>query len=43
MWKPAEIFLYNWWPIAKERQIYSKLGEMKVIVKLDVQSEIPSV
>jgi hypothetical protein len=26
MWRPVEIFLYDWWPIAGARQLFEKLG-----------------
>src|SRR5690606_15389686 len=25
-WKPMEIFLYDWWPLAKRRNLYRRLG-----------------
>ena len=25
-WKPIEIFLYDWWPIAKRRDLYRRLA-----------------
>lgn len=30
MWRPLEIFLYDWWPILKERRIYDRLSRMAV-------------
>ena len=30
MWKPLEIFLYDWWPIVGERRLYEKLSRVKV-------------
>jgi hypothetical protein len=30
MWKPLEIFLYDWWPIVGERRLYDRLGKIKV-------------
>lgn len=32
MWRPLEIFLYDWWPIRAERQLYDKLSAMPVRV-----------
>lgn len=29
-WKPLEIFLYDWWPIAKRRDLYRRLAAMPV-------------
>ncbi len=30
MWRPIEVFLYDWWPIRRKRRIYEKLARMKV-------------
>jgi hypothetical protein len=30
LWRPLEIFLYEWWPIREEAQLYRRLGEMRV-------------
>jgi hypothetical protein len=30
MWKPLEIFLYDWWPILGERRIHDRLSRIKV-------------
>ena len=30
MWRPLEIFLYDWWPIVGERRIYDRLSRIKV-------------
>jgi hypothetical protein len=32
MWRPLEIFLYDWWPIRLERKLYDKLSAMPVRV-----------
>jgi hypothetical protein len=32
-WRPMEIFLYDWWPIARQRNIYRRLSEAEVSVK----------
>jgi hypothetical protein len=34
MWRPLEIFLYDWWPIRAERQLYERLSVMPVRVTL---------
>jgi len=34
MWRPLEIFLYDWWPIRAERKLYDRLSVMPVRVKL---------
>lgn len=30
MWRPLEIFLYDWWPILNERRLYDRLSQMAV-------------
>jgi hypothetical protein len=32
MWRPLEIFLYDWWPLRRRRVIYQKLSRMPVDV-----------
>lgn len=29
-WKPIEIFLYDWWPLARQRDLYRKLARASV-------------
>jgi hypothetical protein len=33
MWRPLEIFLYDWWPIRRRGQVYDKLSTMTVVVR----------
>lgn len=30
MWRPMEIYLYDWWPLQRRGRIYEKLGQMPV-------------
>jgi len=32
MWRPLEIFLYDWWPILAAQRIYGRLGQIEVRV-----------
>src|SRR5262245_24060725 len=32
-WRPTEIFLYDWWPIARRRRVYRRLAAAKVELK----------
>ena len=32
-WRPLEIFLYDWWPIARRRNLYRRLAKAEVVVK----------
>lgn len=34
MWRPMEIFLYDWWPIAARIRLLNRLSQMKVVVQL---------
>jgi hypothetical protein len=29
-WKPIEIFLYDWWPLARRRDLYRRLAATDV-------------
>jgi hypothetical protein len=39
MWRPLEIFLYDWWPILGERRMYDRLSRMQV--RIESRSEPP--
>jgi hypothetical protein len=30
MWRPIEVFLYDWWPIRAEARLYDRLSAMPV-------------
>jgi hypothetical protein len=30
MWRPMDVFLYDWWPIRAEMRLYTRLGSMPV-------------
>ena len=32
MWRPLQIFLYDWWPVAQRRRLYVSLGHAHVHV-----------
>lgn len=32
MWRPMEIYLYDWWPVRRRGRVYSKLSQMPVEV-----------
>ena len=32
-WRPLEIFLYDWWPLRRRRDLYRRLAEAEVEVK----------
>lgn len=33
MWRPMQIYLYDWWPVRRKRQIYARLSRMSVEVR----------
>jgi hypothetical protein len=37
MWRPLEIFLYDWWPIVAERRLYDRLSRIQVRIDYDEQ------
>ncbi len=34
MWRPLEVFLYDWWPIRSDRRLLERLARMKVRLNL---------
>jgi hypothetical protein len=30
LWRPIEIFLYDWWPIRAEARLFDRLSQMEV-------------
>ena len=34
MWRPLEIFLYDWWPINSDRRLLERLARMTVRLNL---------
>jgi hypothetical protein len=34
MWKPIEVFLYEWWPIRRNCRLYEKLSHLPVELRL---------
>lgn len=33
MWRPIQTFLYDWWPLARQRKVFLKLAAMEVDVR----------
>ena len=33
MWRPIEVFLYDWWPIRAEARLYDRLAAMPVAIR----------
>ena len=32
MWRPMQLYLYDWWPVRQEGRIYEKLSKMPIEV-----------
>ncbi|MCX6901617.1 MAG: hypothetical protein NT105_23300 [Verrucomicrobia bacterium] len=39
MWRPLEIYLYQWWPLQKRGKIFQKLAQMPVEVRTKTNSD----
>lgn len=39
MWRPIEIFLYDWWPIQHRQRIFRYIGAMSIQVKVKHKSD----
>ena len=39
MWRPLEIFLYDWWPIRAEARLYDRLSAMPVGITYETQAK----
>lgn len=33
LWRPLEIFLYDWWPLTETRKLYERLAKARVVVQ----------
>jgi hypothetical protein len=33
MWRPLEIYLYEWWPLRRRGRLYEKLSQIKIEVR----------
>ncbi len=41
MWRPLEVFLYDWWPIREEARLQDRLGKMAVRIHYTGVSDQP--
>lgn len=37
MWRPIEVFLYDWWPIAANGRLYDRLAAMSVRIRYSIE------
>lgn len=42
MWRPMEVFLYDWWPIRVEARFQDRLAAMPVQIRYASRSTSPS-
>lgn len=42
MWRPLEVYLYDWWPIRRTVRVYNKLSEMDVHLRVDTELAAPN-
>jgi hypothetical protein len=42
-WRPIEIFIYDWWPIVRKRNLYRRLATAKVEIKPYQAGQAPRV
>jgi hypothetical protein len=42
MWRPMQIFLYDWWPLRHLGKIYEMLSRMPVELRLKQESASPA-
>lgn len=40
MWRPIEVFLYDWWPIRAEARLFDRLSTMPVSIESTTPSEL---
>lgn len=41
-WRPIEIFLYDWWPLARRRDLFRRLAAAKVELKAAQSDQSPN-
>ncbi|HWB20181.1 MAG TPA: hypothetical protein VG711_07775 [Phycisphaerales bacterium] len=39
MWRPMEIFLYDWWPLMRRRRLFERLSRMSVRIRVKEDAE----
>lgn len=42
MWRPLQIYLYDWWPLLEERRVMERLSRMKVLLVHAVEQTPPT-
>jgi hypothetical protein len=39
MWRPLQIYLYDWWPLRRRWKVFEKMGQMKIEIHRQGQSD----
>ena len=39
MWRPLQIYLYDWWPLRRRWKVFEKMGQMKIEIHRQGKSE----
>lgn len=39
MWRPLQIYLYDWWPLREERRVLEQLGKARVRIAMPEESD----
>ncbi len=42
MWRPIQIFLYDWWPIGRRRRLFEKIKHMDIEIRSVKEPERPA-
>ena len=40
MWRPMEIYLYDWWPLRQRGKIFNKLSHMPVEIRKGIDPDL---
>ena len=41
MWRPLQIYLYDWWPLARRRRVLRKIRDLPVELRVDTGAGEP--
>jgi hypothetical protein len=41
LWRPLEIFLYEWWPVSHQQKIFAKLAYIPIEIRLLEEPSTP--
>lgn len=35
MWRPLEVYLYDWWPVRRQQEVFRRMAHMPIELKID--------